>query len=71
MAGNLTVDDVPGLSVRMSAKVRAYLSGYLGKAKVVAFAGEADRYGNPTWDVFVSEPEPRQDERPDTGEPRP
>ena len=70
MAGNLTVDNVPGLSVRTSAKGRAYLSGYLGKAKVVAFAGEADRYRT-TWDVFVSEPKPRQDERPDTGEPRP
>ena len=36
-----------------------YLSGWLGKASVVAFAGEPDRHGNPTWDLFVSEPQPR------------
>jgi hypothetical protein len=47
------------LSVRTSAKGRAYLSGWLGKASVVAFAGEPDKHGNPTWDVFLCEPEPR------------
>jgi hypothetical protein len=47
------------LSVRTSAKGRPYLSGFLGKSRVVAFEGEADRFGNPTWDIFVAEPEPR------------
>src|SRR3954453_17033169 len=47
------------LSERTSAKGNAYLSGWLGKASVVAFRGEDDRHGNPTWDVFVSTPEPR------------
>ena len=47
------------LSVRTSGQGREYLSGYLGKARVVGFAGEPDKYGNPTWDIFVSEPEPR------------
>lgn len=47
------------LSERTSAKGNAYLSGFLGKARVVAFRGESDRHGNPTWDVYVSEPEPR------------
>jgi hypothetical protein len=47
------------LSVRTSAKGRQYLSGFLGKSRVAAFEGEADRYGNPTWDIFVGEPEPR------------
>jgi hypothetical protein len=37
--------------------------GWLGKAKVVGFEGEADRFGSPTWDIFVAEPEPRGDER--------
>src|SRR4051794_16570883 len=47
------------LSQRTSGKGNAYLSGWLGKASVVAFAGEPDKHGNPTWDVFVSTPEPR------------
>ena len=48
------------LSVRRSGKGREYLSGWLGKASVVAFAGEPDKFGNPTWDVFVCQPEQRQ-----------
>src|SRR6476659_5200659 len=47
------------LSERTSAKGNPYLSGWLGKASVVAFRGEDDRHGNPVWDVFVSTPEPR------------
>src|SRR4051794_29307515 len=47
------------LSERTSAKGNAYLSGWLGKASVVAFRGEDDKHGNPTWDLFVSEPQPR------------
>src|SRR4051794_3347125 len=47
------------LSERTSGKGNRYLSGWLGKASVVAFPGEPDRHGNPTWDVFVSEPQPR------------
>ena len=49
------------LSIRMSAKGTVYLSGWLGKAQVVAVAGEPDKYGNETWDVLVSEPAPRDD----------
>lgn len=61
------------LSVRTSAKGTAYLSGWLGKAQVVAFAGDPDKFGNPTWNVYVSEPPPRDDaaeqrgQRGDTG----
>ena len=47
------------LSVRTSAK-GASTVGFLGKSRVVAFEGEADRFGNPTWDIFVAEPEPRE-----------
>jgi hypothetical protein len=47
------------LSVRTSAKGREYLSGFLGKASIVGFKGEPDKYGNPVWDVFACEPEPR------------
>ena len=49
------------LSVRTSGTGTAYLSGWLGKARVVAFAGEPDKHGDATWDLFVSEPAPRRD----------
>jgi hypothetical protein len=45
---------------RTSARGRPHLSGWLGKARVVAFAGEPDARGDPTWEVYVvAEPEPR------------
>ena len=47
------------LSERTSARGNAYRSGWLGKASVVGFRGEPDKHGNPTWDLFVAEPEPR------------
>ncbi len=47
------------LSVRTSAKGRQYLAGWLGKASVVAFKGEPDKYGDEAWDLYLSEPEPR------------
>src|SRR3954467_4085584 len=47
------------LSERTSARGSRYLSGWLGRASVVAFRGEDNKHGNPTWDVFVSEPQPR------------
>lgn len=48
------------LSERTSAKGNAYLAGWLGKARVVGFRGDDDPYGNPTWNLYVSEPEPRE-----------
>ena len=54
------------LSERTSAKGNAYLSGWLGKASVVAFqAEEPDKWGNPVWDVFVFAPEPRGEAGPE------
>lgn len=58
------------LSVRTSGKGTEYLSGYLGKARVVGFMGEPDKYGNLTWNIYVSEPESRAEERPDASPPR-
>src|SRR4051794_10317740 len=55
------------LSERTSAKGNRYMSGWLGKASVVAFPGEPDKHGNPTWDLFVSEPEPRPEARDEGG----
>jgi hypothetical protein len=50
------------LAERTSGKGNLYLSGWLGKARVVAFkAKEPDKYGNDQWNVFVAEPEPRTD----------
>ena len=51
------------LSERTSAKGNRYMAGWLGKASVVAFRGEDDKHGNPTWDVFVSTPEQRPDQQ--------
>jgi hypothetical protein len=47
------------LSVRTSSKGRPYLAGWLGKASLVAFEGEPDKFGHPTWDLFLSGPEPQ------------
>ena len=47
------------LSQRTSAKGRPYLSGWLDKGRVVAFVGEPDARGDPTWKIDVAEPEPR------------
>ena len=48
------------LSERTSAKGTRYLSGFLGKAKLVAFLDqEPDKFGNPQWSVYASEPAPR------------
>ena len=47
------------LDENISAKGDTYLGGRLGEASVVALAGERDKHGNPTWDLFVSEPQPR------------
>ena len=50
------------LSERTSAKGLRYLSGFLGKAKLVAFLDqEPDKFGNPQWSVYASEPPPRGD----------
>jgi hypothetical protein len=47
------------LKERTSAKGTRYLSGWLGKARPVAFAGEPDEKGRRTWSVYASEPEGR------------
>ena len=47
------------LSQRTSAKGNSYLSGWLGKTNVVGFPGEPDKFGNETWDLFVTPAQPR------------
>lgn len=51
------------LSERVSGKGTRYLSGFLGKAKLVGFLDqEPDKFGNPQWSVYASEPAPRGDQ---------
>jgi hypothetical protein len=47
------------LSQRTSTRGQSCLSGWLGKARVIGFEGDPDQHGNPTWRIFVAEPEPR------------
>jgi hypothetical protein len=50
------------LSECVSGGGRRYLSGFLGRASVVAFeAKEPDRFGRKCWDVYVSTPRPKED----------
>jgi hypothetical protein len=51
------------LKERTSAKGTRYLAGWMGKARLVAFAGEPDETGHRVWSVFASEPDPREDRR--------
>jgi hypothetical protein len=47
------------LSQRTSGKGNTYLSGWLGKARLVGFRGEDDERGNPVWQIYAAEPAPR------------
>lgn len=47
------------LTQRTSGKGNAYLTGWLGKAKLVGFKGEPDEHGNERWDVYAAEPQPK------------
>jgi hypothetical protein len=58
------------LSVRTSAKGQPYLSGRFGKAAVMALEGQPDKHGNPTWNVFLGDPDPQDGpQRPAAGPP--
>jgi hypothetical protein len=48
------------LAERTGAKGNTYLSGWLGKARLVGFkAKEPDRYGNEVWEIYAQGPEDR------------
>jgi hypothetical protein len=54
------------LSIRESARGTEYLTGYLGLSRMVAFKSrEPDKFGNEQWELFVSEPEPKDGQRRD------
>ena len=46
------------LQRRTSCRGNEYLSGFLGKARVVGLKGKPMPDGTPTWDIYVR-PEPR------------
>lgn len=50
------------LKERTSASGNRYMSGWLGKASVVAFLDKDA--AEPTWQVFVSTPKPKDGENP-------
>jgi hypothetical protein len=47
------------LTQRTSGRGTTYMTGWLGKAKLVAFKGEPDEQGNERWDIYAAEPQPR------------
>jgi hypothetical protein len=50
------------LSERISERGNVYLSGWLGRARLVGFkAKELDRYGNEQWEIYAAEPPPKAD----------
>ena len=52
---------------RISAKGNTYLTGFLGKARIIGFKGEPTADGTPTWDIFL-EPGKEQEERGSSGQ---
>jgi hypothetical protein len=52
---------------RTSERGNEYLSGFLGKARVIGFRGEPTADGTPTWDLYV-QPGKEQDERGGSGQ---
>ena len=52
------------LAVRKSQRTgKPYLSAFLGKSRLIGFQGEEDRFGNPTFNLFVQAVEERREER--------
>jgi hypothetical protein len=56
------------LTERTSAKGNVYLTGWLAKARVVGFRGDDDEHGNPVWNLYLSEPERRENGQAGTSE---
>ena len=52
---------------RTSGERNEYLSGFLGKARIIGFKGEPTPDGTPTWDIYV-QPGKEQEERGGSGQ---
>jgi hypothetical protein len=62
MSGQAPKVLVATLWQRRSGRGNEYLSGFLGKARIVGFRGEPTADGTPTWDIYL-QPGKEQDER--------
>ena len=52
------------LSIRQSKAGRTYVTGWIGKSKLIGWSGEPDKFGNRTIDLYLQAvPEPREDRR--------
>jgi hypothetical protein len=45
---------IANLWQRTSANGNEYLSGFLGKARIIGFRGEPTADGTPTWDIYIA-----------------
>jgi hypothetical protein len=52
---------------RTSCKGNDYLSGFLGKARIIGFHGQPTTDGTPTWDLYV-QPGKEQEEHGGSGQ---
>ena len=50
------------LRQRTSARGNEYLSGFLGKARVIGFRGEPTADGTPTWDLYLQPGKEQEDD---------
>ena len=41
------------LSIRQSKAGRTYVTGWLGKSKLIGWSGEPDKFGNRTIDLYL------------------
>lgn len=53
-----------------SGKGNRYMRGWAGASNLVAFRGEDDEQGRPTWNLYLAERQPRQESRPEPSQPR-
>ena len=51
------------LSIRQSKAGKSYVSGWLGKAKLLGWSGEPDKWENRTIDLYLTPVEPRLEPR--------
>ena len=47
------------LTEAVSGRGNTYMRGWLGASNLVAFAGEPDEQGRPTWNLYLVERQPR------------
>lgn len=55
------------LTEAISASGRPYLKSWAGASNLVAFKGEPDEQGRPTWDLYLTERALRQERARDGG----